>query len=317
MSQESDSKRNDYVKDAFEMFKQAIRCWGLCLENMPSLDNQRQHIHSLKSVRQLILGGEDHMEIKEVKEVADLHYCVREYGESLGLYKELKAELERSNDAQDQDLDIAKGIIKNNIKLRNFSDVLDLILILVNSREGFENKAFILEVLLEIIKCAISNENDDLIESVFDIYHRLTEKDGDDDDIVVIYEEETVGGQAIGWLQKLSGLKITKNDDNVPINHPRRTGQMELISNSEAVIFIITDQEKEATYLKYLVASALEAMHDKDRRLSKIIPITANNCSLQSSLGAFKRLPYPRNNLNDDITSWLCSFCDILLSRPT
>ncbi|KAK6177292.1 hypothetical protein SNE40_015419 [Patella caerulea] len=312
MSQESDSKRNDHEKDAFEMFKRAIRFWGLCQKATPIFHNPNQHLHSLKSIRQLILGGEEHAGVKEVKEVADVHYCVREYGESLGLYMELKAELERSNDAKD--LDIAKGIIKNNVKLGNFSDVLDLILILVNSREGFESKSFILEVLLEIIKCAISNENENLIKSVFDIYRHLTEYDGDDDDIVVIYEEETVGGLTFGWLQKLSGLKITKNDDNVPINHPRRTGQMELISNSEAVIFIITGQEKETTYLKYLVASALEAMHDKDRRLSKIIPITVNNCSLPSSLGAFKRLPYPRDNLNTDITSWLYSFCDILLS---
>ncbi|KAK6177294.1 hypothetical protein SNE40_015421 [Patella caerulea] len=312
MSQEFDSKRNDNEKDAFEMFKRAIRCWGLCQKATPIFHNPNQHLHSLKSIRQLILGGEGRSRTKKVKEVADLHYCVREYGESLGLYKELKAELERSNDAKD--LDITKGIIKNNVKLGNYSDVLDLILILVNSREGFESKSFILEVLLEIIKCAISNENVNLIKSVFDIYRRLTEYDGDDDDIVVIYEEETVGGLTFGWLQKLSGLKITKNDDNVPINHPRRTGQMELISNSEAVIFIITDQERETTYLKYLVASALEAMHDKDRRLSKIIPITVNNCSLPSSLGAFKRLPYPRDNLNTDITSWLYSFCDILLS---
>ncbi|XP_050413873.2 uncharacterized protein LOC126828253 [Patella vulgata] len=313
MSQESDSKRNDHEKDAFEMFKRAIRCWGLCQKATPIFHNPNQHLHSLKSIRQLILGEEGRSRTKKVKEVADLHYCVREYGESLGLYKELKVKLERSNDAKD--LDITKGIIKNNVKLGNFSDVLDLILILVNSREGFESKAFILEVLLEIIKSAINNENTNVIKSVFDIYRRLKEYDGDDDDIVVIYDEETVGGQIFGWLQKLSGLKITKNDDNVPINHLRKLGQIEIISNSEAVIFIIAEQEKETDYREYLVGSALEAIQNK-KRLSKIVPITVNNCSLPSSLWAFKRLPYPRNNLDTDIhvASWLCSFCDILLS---
>ncbi|ESP00108.1 hypothetical protein LOTGIDRAFT_158337 [Lottia gigantea] len=231
------TSREKYRNDAVEMFRRAIRCWAYCqkIKISKHFDDAEANCTSLKSIREIILGEDSEHRTKPKKDMASLYYLVKKYGFSLSLYQEVHDELKRTS-YTDTDNEVIQGIINNHIQLQQFTGVLDLLALLLCSKEGLKCLEFKTEVLTQMMHHSIDTNDYNLAESVFNF-----EKDPNeecDSDVAIIFNEydqvtKKTGATLQNWLCDFSksGLKMIKSSETAA-NLPGIQEQIKLIQLS-------------------------------------------------------------------------------------
>ncbi|ESP00104.1 hypothetical protein LOTGIDRAFT_158334 [Lottia gigantea] len=313
------TSREEYRQDAVEMFRRAIRCWAYCQKiNLGKhFDDAEGNCTSLKSIREIILGEDSEHRTKPKKDMASLYYLVRQYGSSLSLYQEVHDKLKRASDT-DTDSEVIQGIINNHIQLQQFTGVLDLLALLLCSKEALQCLEFKTEVLTQMMHHSIDTNDYKLAESVFNF-----EKDPNeecDSDVAIIFNKDDqvtkkTAASLPNWLGAFSksGLKVIKSSETAA-NLPGIQEQIKLISNSKMVIFILANENP--SELTYLMNTALKARCSDDHILKKIFPIIINDGMVPDIFQNFKTMKMTHNlNTVDEQnkSSFLKTFSEIFL----
>ncbi|ESP00106.1 hypothetical protein LOTGIDRAFT_158335 [Lottia gigantea] len=313
------TSREDYQQDAVEMFRRAIRCWAYCqkINLSKHFDDAEGNCTSFKSIREIILGEDSRHGTKPKKDMASLYYLVKKYGFSLSLYQEVHDELKHTSDT-DTDSEVIQGIINNHIQLQQFTGVLDLLALLLCSKEGLKCLEFKTEVLTQMMHHSIDTNDYNLAESVFNF-----EKDPNeecDSDVAIIFNEDDqvtkkTGATLQNWLCDFSksGLKVIKSSETAA-NLPEIQEQIKLICNSKMAIFILAnDNPSEFTYL---MNTALKARCSDDHILKKIFPITINDGMVPDIFQNFNSMKMTQDSSTVDEqnkSSFLKTFSKIFL----